>query len=198
MDKPFYQNIQVVYQCPRIGCFSFFIARYGSTGGSIGVPPRVDLPCLLRSVKAIQHVAKREFSENVAKVSPDFCQIFWEAETADGNGLSLICGVGYRKSLEFLIKDFLVNHILKNRTEDQKNVKEGFLGWCISTYIDEVRIKKVAQRAVWLGNDETHYVRRWEEKDLSDLKRLISMTVSWIDLVMDSEAYQESMPEGRS
>lgn len=51
---------------------------------------------------------------------------------------------------------------------------------------------------MWLGNDETHYVRRWEEKDLSDLKRLISMTVSWIDLVMDSEAYQESMPEGRS
>lgn len=144
MDKPFYQNIQVVYQCPRIGCFSFFIARYGSTGGSIGVPPRVDLPCLLRSVKAIQHVAKREFSENVAKVSPDFCQIFWEAETADGNGLSLICGVGYRKSLEFLIKDFLVNHILKDRTEDQEKVKEGFLGWCISTYIDEVRIKKVA------------------------------------------------------
>lgn len=41
---------------------------------------------------------------------------------------------------------------------------------------------------MWLGNDETHYVRRWEEKDLSDLKRLISMTVSWIDLVMDSEA----------
>lgn len=28
------------------------------------------------------------------------------------------------------------------------------------------------ERAAWLGNDETHYVRKWPEKDVKDLKSL--------------------------
>ena len=41
----------------------------------------------------------------------------------------------------------------------------------ISRYIDDSNIKNVAKRAVWLGNDETHYIRKWEDKDLSFLKK---------------------------
>ena len=31
---------------------------------------------------------------------------------------------------------------------------------------------------VWLGNDETHYERRWKDKDLDDLKVMINSTTS--------------------
>ena len=31
-----------------------------------------------------------------------------------------------------------------------------------------------------LGDDETHYERRWIDKDLNDLKNLIRLTVNWI------------------
>jgi hypothetical protein len=40
----------------------------------------------------------------------------------------------------------------------------------------------VASRAAWLGNDETHYLRTWEDKDLTDLKKLIELTVQWIEI----------------
>ena len=71
-----------------------------------------------------------------------------------------------------------------------------FLGKCIEDLIDETRIKSCAKRAAWLGNDETHYTRKWEEKDINDLKSLINMTVNWIDLVIESDKYLTSMPEG--
>ncbi len=43
-------------------------------------------------------------------------------------------------------------------------------------------LREIAKRAAWLGNDETHYVRKWEGKDLEDLKRLISLTIHWIEM----------------
>jgi hypothetical protein len=55
----------------------------------------------------------------------------------------------------------------------------------------------MAQRAVWLGNDETHYERRWEDKDIDDLKRLITLTVNWIHNDLLTEAVIADMPAGK-
>jgi hypothetical protein len=74
-------------------------------------------------------------------------------------------------------------------------VRSMFLGRCISEIIDEDRIKQCAKRAAWLGNDETHYTRVWQAKDIRDLKALIQMTVNWIDLIVQSDAYLQEMPE---
>lgn len=43
---------------------------------------------------------------------------------------------------------------------------------------DDLRIRAVAERAGWLGNEETHYIRRWQDQGLGDLKCLINMTVN--------------------
>jgi hypothetical protein len=43
------------------------------------------------------------------------------------------------------------------------------------------RVKQVAASG-WLGNDETHYLRKWETKELTDLKKLIQLTVHWIQM----------------
>ena len=56
--------------------------------------------------------------------------------------------------------------------------------------IDDIRNEGfifVSQRAAWIGNDETHYVRKWEEKDIEDLKILIDHVVKFIkrELYMD-------------
>ena len=65
-----------------------------------------------------------------------------------------ICGTGYRKSLEFLIKDYLISTLPEDQHEAIKNK---FLNNCIRDNISNINIKTVASRAVWLGNDETHY-----------------------------------------
>jgi hypothetical protein len=54
-------------------------------------------------------LASKEFSEHVQEISANFCCIYNEAHEAEQLGLTQICGVGYRRALEFLIKDCLVS-----------------------------------------------------------------------------------------
>ena len=39
----------------------------------------------------------------------------------------------------------------------------------------------MAERSVWIGNDETHYVRKHEDLDVSDMKRFIIAMVRYVD-----------------
>ncbi len=59
-------------------------------------------------------------------------------------------------------------------------------------------MKVCASRAAWLGNDETHYERRWEQHDIKDLRLLIRLSVNWIENVILTMEYEEGMPEGRT
>lgn len=52
----------------------------------------------------------------------------------------------------------------------------------------------MAKRAVWLGNDETHYVRIWTEHDVKSLKMLIDLTIHWIDADALSDQFELIMP----
>ena len=51
----------------------------------------------------------------------------------------------------------------------------------------------MAKGATWLGNDETHYVKKWENKDITDLKNLIDLTLAWIGLELKTEEYTNDM-----
>lgn len=127
----------------------------------------------------------REFQKEIKELSPIFVKIYGESEFAEQENLSEICGGGYRKALEFLVKDYLIN-----KFPDQENeIREKFLGNCIDEMIDNEKIKQISKRAIWLGNDETHYFRKWESKDLQDLKKLIEITVHFISMEIEADQY---------
>jgi hypothetical protein len=71
------------------------------------------------------------------------------------------------------------------------------LGNCIAEYVKNDRISQTAARATWLGNDETHYVRKWEDKDVKDLKNLIGLTVRWIEMEQMTDDAIKDMPAGK-
>jgi hypothetical protein len=132
-----------------------------------------------------------EFSESLTIISPMFCAIANEANNAEQQEWKLIAGPGYRKALEFLVKDYLC----RLRPNDIEKIKSMQLAACIANYVDDSRIKATAARAAWLGNDETHYVRKWEDKDLDDLKKLIQLTCHWIEMQELTESVIRDMPE---
>jgi hypothetical protein len=183
-DEPLNRNnVQVVFQCPIANCRALFITQYHHSGGRFY--KRRDL---------YKTTNKQVFDKTINDISPDFVTIFNQSYQSEEIGLTLVSGPGYRKSLEFLIKDY-VTHTLNSDEVEAKKVHTSFLGDVINKYIDDARIKSTAKRAAWLGNDETHYLRKWEEKDLKDLKLLIEMTTNWILLVELSKKFEIDMPE---
>ena len=105
----------------------------------------------------------------------------------------MICGPGYRKSLEFLMKDYAKAGA--GNEERREEIERMPLAACINAFSRDDRIKAMAGRATWLGNDETHYVRKWEAKDLSDLKKLIDLTVFWVSAELLTKELETGMPD---
>lgn len=129
----------------------------------------------------------QEFPECIDKNYSSFVKIYNQSLEAEHHKLNEIAGIGYRKALEFLIKDFLILH----ENKDETKVKSTALGNCISTMIDNPQLKIVASRATWLGNDQTHYEQKYTDKDINDLKRLIKLSVNWIEIIyLTDEAEQ--------
>ena len=130
------------------------------------------------------------FSDIIISVSTPFIEIYNQAFTAQQLNLSEIAGVGYRKALEFLIKDYLI----QIKPDNKDSIEKSLLMSCISQFVDNDKIKSVAQRAVWLGNDETHYIKKWTTKTIEDLKILIKLTVRWIEMEKLTLHYEDEMP----
>lgn len=121
--------------------------------------------------------ARTSFSNGLASLSPNFVKIYQQSEQAENQNLHDICGIGYRKALEFLVKDYAISI----HPDKQSEIESSFLGNCISTYIENEKIKTLAKASVWIGNDETHYIRKHDNYTVQDLKRFISTIVAYID-----------------
>ena len=134
--------------------------------------------------ESVPNTFKEEnFDEAVASLSPQFVKIYNQALAAEAQGLDEIAGIGYRKSLEFLVKDFAI-HEYPDNVEDIKAIR---LAKCIEKYIDNKRIATLAEKSAWIGNDETHYVRKQEDRDVSDMKKFIQAMLYFIGMVLTTE-----------
>ena len=132
--------------------------------------------------------------DGIQEISPTFVEILRQVREAEARGLHHLVGMGYRKALEFLIKDYLVSA----RPDKSDEIAKQNLGHCIENHVNDPNLKQCARRAVWLGNDETHYQRRWSDKDVEDLERLLlKLTRHWISSEYLTKKYMEEMPSAK-
>lgn len=176
--------LEIAYLCGNTSCHRLFVGQF--------YRPTTQHDFLLVNTLPSDE-QKREFSAVLTNISENFVLIYNEAYAAEQRKLMQICGVGYRKALEFLIKDYLI----QQKPDDADVIRGKLLGKCIDDHLESERIKGVAKRAVWLGNDETHYVRKWEDKDLTDLKRLIDLSAHWIESEELTKEALAAMPVGK-
>ncbi len=190
-DEP-RKMLEVIYQCPRNECRRFFIARYRRSDEDINSSSLFS-PGIRMFV--LEELAPRTpmlppIPREISDTSLAFPEIYAQSITAESYGLDQIAGVGYRKALEFLIKDYccLTNPGASNM------IRSTWLSACIKNYVNSPQVRLCAERAEWLGNDEAHYVRKWADKDLSNLKELIILTMNWIHSDIITCKYEKEMP----
>jgi len=181
--------IEVVLHCTRRACGRLFIGRYRQTW--IGQFRSDELFQLFELTP--QTITPPSIPEEVRVISPTFAEVYVQAHAAEAHKLAQIAGVGYRRALEFLVKDFCVSE----EPTKKAAIEAEFLGQTIANRVKDANVKACAERAAWLGNDETHYVRKWEDKDIRDLKTLIELTMGWIRQSALTKGYLQSMPQGK-
>ena len=95
------------------------------------------------------------FSQELSTLTPKFVEIYHQAEKAEA--------------------------AISNHPESKEQIESFLLGKCIADFIDNEKIKTLAKASAWLGNDETHYIRKHQNYNVQDLKRFIKATVAYID-----------------
>ena len=166
--------------CPK--CRHMFIAEYDATASLRNYKGDIEFKDakLRRTYPA--EPSKYPFSKHISSVSPSFVETYHQSEAAELSGLLEVAGCGYRKSLEFLVKDYLCY----KTPEDEQTIKGEFLGNSVKR-IDDRRLQILAERAVWIGNDETHYIRKHDDLDVVDMKRFIKAAVHFVDAELTFE-----------
>lgn len=118
---------------------------------------------------------KTTFSEDIENLSNDFVMIYNQAEQAEKDGLTEICGMAYRKALEYLVDAYIrMENPLTALPQDAR------LSDKIRVIADN-NIKTLAERTAWLGNDQTHIISKHPDYSVSDIKYFIENIVKCID-----------------
>jgi len=163
--------LEILYRCPRHDCGRSFLAIYRQAVQNTG-----DRDWFFFERLAPTTFQAPQIDKQIRAVSPNFVTIYGQALEAERLRLDQICGGGLRRAVEFLIKDYLI----QTQPDNAEAIKKTFLGTCIENYISDPNIKACASRATWLGNDATHYERKYEAHDIQNLKELIELTMYWI------------------
>jgi len=169
-DNILKKNVAILFQCSY--CYKYFSAEYkvNSYTNTLQAHTSEKLPNI-PSVKI-----EYNLPEEIDVFSTQFREIYTQSLSAEEHGLTAISGVGFRKSIEFLVKDFLIKFV---NHEDSEKIKTMPLSQSIKK-IDNDKIISLAIASTWLGNDETHYQRKFENKDVKDMKKFIKALTFYV------------------
>lgn len=184
----FAKRVESLIKCTYGNCQGFIICHY-QLKGNLGKLSHTEPPLF-------EEIGLPEFAN---EISSNFVSIFKEANEAKSRGLNQISGPGFRKACEFLIKDYAKSLITETdpteKAKKEEEIEKKLVGNVIKDFISDSRVQKVAKRTFWLGNDETHYLRKWTDKDIDDLVTLVKLTLDWIEIERLSAKYEDEMPE---
>lgn len=157
----------VAYQCTR--CKKQFLAVY------IEEDNRLTLNTIIPVADA------DEVHPGLKTVSPEFERIHQQSYRAELRGDIDIAAVGYRTALEVLIKDFAIREL----GEEEEEVASKKLAQAIEDYSGTVGMKNAENVVRKLGNDYTHYRKKYEPLGFMELKHYYGIVLRALGVQYD-------------
>jgi len=165
------------WHCSNAECTKVFVTLHKLSGVNFqftrflnGLPKGPDWP------KPIWELNSGKPNEEGQIVQSNFIKTYLQSLEAENYGLDELAGMGYRKAIEYLVKDWAI----QNNPEDRDKIEKLWLGEAIKRYF-QGDLKEILERATWLGNDQAHYNRLFEEFDIDVLKELIDLIMVDLD-----------------
>lgn len=158
--------------CARVKCTScsknfFFICESNKEH------TYASFSCIYPSISASKYE-----NESLANISERFINIYNQALRAEFNGDIELAATGFRSALEVLIKDYAINEL----GESKETVADKTLFTAIKEYLKQDDLISTADVIRILGNDYTHYERRYPQHDFDLLKGYMDIFLKQIEV----------------
>lgn len=115
----------------------------------------------------------------LASISDRFITMYNQALLSEFSGNIELAAISYRAALEILIKDFAI-HELKENADD---VSRKTLCNAIGEYLNQSDLVATADVVRILGNDYTHYQRKYPQHDFDLLKGYMNVFLQQIEVL---------------
>jgi hypothetical protein len=166
-----------IWICSNRSCQKSFVCLHKWNGAAYnfvrflnGLPKGPDWPQPIIELKDGKTISDEK------KEDSRFILTYLQSLEAENYGLNELAGMGYRKAVEYLVKDWAI----QNNPDKKEEIQKAWLGGVIKDYY-EGDLKEILERATWLGNDQSHYIKLFEEFDLEVLKELIGLIMTELD-----------------
>jgi len=177
-------NIQI-WQCSNQECGKLFGVLYKNVNGTVKIVKFLNgLPKGPIWPKPISNLKDGKSIGTEKEIQSKFIKTYLQSLEAESNGLDEIAGMGYRKAIEYLVKDWAI--------QSNPKEKDKILGLWLSSIIQNYftgDLKEILERATWLGNDQTHYNKLFEEYNIEHLKELIDLIMVELDREYKKQHY---------
>lgn len=165
------------FRCSSDVCSKIFLSLYKENASMFvfnrflnGLPKGPDWP------KPIENLKSGNTQNEDIEEQSRFIKTYLQSLVAENSGLDELAGMGFRKSIEYLVKDWAI----QAKPEDKDKIESSWLGAVINDHYTG-DLKAILERATWLGNDQAHYNKIFEEFDLEILKELIELIMVELD-----------------
>ncbi|MCH8034361.1 MAG: DUF4145 domain-containing protein [Bacteroidetes bacterium] len=166
-----------VWKCNYNKCNKIFVVSHKKDGNVYivernlnGLPKGPDWPTPILELKS------EKLNDDDEPIQSNFIKTYLQSLEAEQYGLDELAGMGYRKAIEYLVKDWAI----QNNPAEKDKIEKSWLGEVIKAYY-EGDLKDILERATWLGNDQAHYNKLFEEFDIIVLKELIDLIMVELD-----------------
>lgn len=142
-----------VVMCPRDQCHALYVGINKPDHAST-FPSTADLT---------------KVAPEIVNYYPEFLDIYKQSSIAEAEGLSDLAGMGYRKSVEFLIKLCDIDLFPDNKDQILREPAAKSINR-LSLY---PQIRDLAKGIAWIGNDETHMFQKHPNYSIPEMKDFI-------------------------
>lgn len=140
-------------------------------------------------------ITNRNFNKLIEDMSPRFVEMYKQSFNAEQLGNIDLAGMGYRASLEVLIKDYALFFTLDKKEDIAKNNLNNVIGKYFKAETGIVAADVVRK----LGNDYAHWEKEFSDLSLEILKAYLEIFIKQIEvkLMLKNPPVPTRTPEGK-
>lgn len=170
------RTFAILAQCPS--CHKYFVMPYRLPFGT-NTPEPTEYDCFTPKIELT-------FPEEIKKVSKNFIDFYEESLIAEKKHLDNLAEIGFKKSIEVLVKDSLYH--FSKKSED--NFSQLTLKDSISK-IPDSNISSLALTSSWLNDNKGYPNHKFKQKNIEDMKNFIKIFSTFLSYKLSLEEKSE-------
>lgn len=170
------RTFAILAQCPS--CHKYFVMPYRLPFGT-NTPEPTEYEYFAPKIKL-------NFSEEISKVSKHFIDLYEESLIAEKKHLDNLAEMGFKKSIEILVKDSLCYF----SKESEENLSQFLLKDAVYK-IPDSNISSLALTSSWLNENTAYPNHEFKQKNIENMKNFIKIFSTFLSYKLSLEENSE-------